>query len=604
MKHEVTIIKDQKSKKIMVQDGANLLAVLKNNGVIIYSPCGGNRTCGKCRVYIEPTQAIKMSDKEAELIEKRGYGKGDRLACFLEVKKDMTVMIPSSSKAKILVEGENHLTSLKPRVQKMDICITAPTLENQKDDHTRIVDAMKITNLKVPFQILPAMTGAIRNSSHSLSCVVRAGNEILSLSISEEVRGLYGIAIDIGTTTIVAYCMELSSGKQVDYSVSLNPQRFCGADVINRINHTMINEMGLEELQSIVIKEINKMVDILCSRNMIDAKDIYEITCVGNSTMIHLLLGAPCINIASAPYIPAFTARFEIKAREIGIKINPEGYLITLPLVSAYIGADTEAAIMASGMYENDKYSLLLDIGTNGEIVLGKKDFLLCCSAAAGPAFEGADITFGLGGIDGAIDHVDLSRLPFYTVIGNVTPAGICGSGLVDLVAELLWYGIVDKTGKFRSKEELAGSVPKQILDRIVVYHGKYAFLLDKESYIVVTQTDIRKLQLAKGAIVAGINILIKEMGITHEEIEHVFLAGGFGSYLDVDCALDMGLVPKEFKGRVVQIGNAAGVGAKMALLSDDILNVADDIQSKIKYIELSKYPFFQQEFMKAMSFK
>lgn len=300
---------------------------------------------------------------------------------------------------------------------------------------------------------------------------------------------------------------------------------------------------------------------------------------------MHLLLGIPCKNIANAPYIPSFTSKMEIKAAELGLNINPEAYLVTLPLISGYIGADTVAAVLACGMAEDDEISLLLDIGTNGEIVLGNREELLSCSTAAGPAFEGVGISFGIGGVDGAIDHVDLKKIPIYTTIGGTAPKGICGSGIVDTVAELLKYKIIDNTGMFSEE------------------YGKKHFILDKKSNIYVTQQDIRQIQLAKAAISAGIKVLVKHMQISLDKIKNVYLAGGFGNYINIESAAIIGLIPPELKKRVKLIGNGAGTGAIMCLLSEDMMKKACLIKDSIRYLELSNLAAFSKKFINGMYF-
>lgn len=352
-----------------------------------------------------------------------------------------------------------------------------------------------------------------------------------------------------------------------------------------------------------MIEEINMIVDYFCERQGISNESIYEVVMAGNTVMIHLALGVPAENIANSPYIPAFTSSIEVKSKDLGIDINREGYIVTLPMVASYVGADTVAAVLSSRIFESDDICLIVDIGTNGEIVLGNKEFLISCSAAAGPAFEGADITFGMSGIEGAIDHVDLKRDPIFSTIGGKKSKGICGSGIVDVVAELFKHGIVDNTGRILDKDEVTSVVGKKFSDRIVQYDDTPSFLIDEASGIYITQKDIRQVQLAKGAIQAGINILMREMNIDEEDIKKVYLAGGFGSYISVESAAAIGLIPKGLKEKAVQIGNAAGLGASFALLSDEMLEKSKVIRDKVKYIELSNNPYFQEEFIKSMYF-
>lgn len=545
MTYNIVILAEQE-QIIKAQHGDNLFHVLSKAGYMLANSCGGNGTCGKCLVNIKAKEPIPLSSTEENLLREKRAKNGQRLACFIEVTQDMQVKIDDEkdTKAQILI--------------------------GSIEEFEKIDSGIKI-------KVLP--------------------------KVKDKINSIYGIAVDIGTTTIAAYLMDLQSGQEIDVYSSLNPQKVYGADVITRISYTTQNENGLKELQEMIVDELNGMVDVFAHRNAIDKNLIYEMVIVGNPTMLHLLWGVDCKNIANAPFVPSFSEQVSVKAKEIGIGIKQEGYVITLPLVSAYVGADTLSAVMAANMYQDEEINLLIDIGTNGEIVLGNKEKMVCCSTAAGPAFEGGSITCGVGGILGAIDHVNFQWKRLFSTIGDKEAVGICGSGLLDCAAELLQYSMVDKSGKMLAEAELPNTLPKNLSQRVVNHEGKIAYILDEKRNIFLTQSDIRELQLAKAAIYAGIEVLIDEMGITAEKIKNVYLAGGFGNYLDMNSAFYIKLIPEELKGKVIPLGNAAGTGAKMALLSGDILTNISKVKLKIRYIELSTSMKFQDKFIKAISF-
>jgi uncharacterized 2Fe-2S/4Fe-4S cluster protein (DUF4445 family) len=597
-KYKVTVRFSSNTKVIEASEGENLFHILVRNGIRLNNFCGGSRICGQCKVILN--EELDISDDEKYFLTDKEIKNNVRLACFVEIDRDLEVKVLSEEqKAKILTK-ENNLLSIEshPRIKTSTVDIRRPTLNDQRDYVKRIKEAVG-GEIEIPLELLSNLPEVLEENDYKVNITIRK-NEIISIKKAASKQYNYGIALDIGTTTIAAYLYDLDEGKEVDVYSCLNPQRTFGADVITRITYSISNSQGLYQLHSALINKINEIVEEFCVKNSIDKSDIHEIVAVGNPTMIHFLLNVSSKNIAISPYVPTFTSKIEVKAKEIGININKEGYVITLPLISSYVGADTVAAVLANKIDQSDELCLLVDIGTNGEMVLGNKDNLIASSVAAGPAFEGAGITFGLNGVEGAIDHVDFSKRPFYTTIGNKKAKGICGSGIVDIISELLKYGIVDITGRFLSKEEVK-NVPVDIAERITLYKDEPAFLI--ENGIYVTQKDIRQIQLAKSAILAGINIMIKEMGIDVNEIKKVFLAGGFGNYILPASAITIGLLPKELQGKILQVGNSAGVGAIMALLSDKELERSIHLQSKISYIELSTHEDFQNEFVKGMYF-
>ncbi|MGJ7045165.1 ASKHA domain-containing protein [Thermoanaerobacterium thermosulfurigenes] len=599
--HTLKVKYKDEYKEILAEDGSNLFKTLIENGVPVPNSCGGYHTCGKCKVIV--SEKLPVTSDEMKNLSDEELKKGVRLSCFVNVDRDLSITVLDEGKISVLTGsmGLFEVGNVNPRVKKIRIKLDIPTLDDQRDDFKRICGALGF-DAKIPLSVLKGLPGVLEKNGYNAICVLRR-NEVISVEGVDFVGSLYGVSLDIGTTTIAAYLYDIDTGKMIDVFSGVNPQRSYGADVISRINYTIAKEDGLYRLHVAIIEEINRIVDYFCERQGISNENIYEIVMVGNTVMIHLALGVPAKNIANSPYIPSFTSSIEVKSRDLEIDINKEGYVVTLPMVASYVGADTVAAVLSSRISESDDIILLVDIGTNGEIVLGNKDFLISCSAAAGPAFEGAGITFGLSGVEGAIDHVDFERDPVFTTIGGKAAKGICGSGIVDVVAELFKHGIIDTTGRILDKGEVTSVVGKKFLDRIVQYDHMPSFLIDEAGGIYLTQKDIRQVQLAKGAIQAGINILMKEMNIVEKDIKKVYLAGGFGSYISVESAAEIGLIPKGLKEKAVQIGNAAGLGASFALLSDEMLEKSKAIRDKVKYIELSNNPYFQEEFLKSLYF-
>lgn len=602
-RYKVAVKSDNEEKILLAKEGDNILNLLNNNQLYIDSPCGGNQTCGKCKVLIKAKKNVPIAAKEYELLTQEELTKGIRLACFHEVKEDgLTIIIPSAGKANIALDAKESVLDIKQRIKKVSVNLIQASLDDQRDYVKRLIESLSTKISYTTQKSLFELAWVYKKNIQQIECVIRK-EELLSIKTPDDNTGIYGIAIDIGTTTIAAYLEDLSTGQKIDNIGRLNPQKAYGADVITRIGYTKANEEGLQILHTLIKNEINNVIEALCLKNGITQEEIYEVSIVGNTTMLHLFCNIPCENIANSPYIPTFTSSLMIKGKDMKIKINPEGYILIAPSVAAYVGADTIGAVLSSGMSQNKEICLLLDIGTNGEIVIGNKEKLLCCSAAAGPAFEGANITCGVGAVDGAINHVDFSKEPMYTTINNYPPIGICGSGLIDAVAELKKYKIVNESGRMKKREELSPTIPVNILSRIREIDGKISFLFDEEKTILLTQGDIRKLQLAKGAVLTGINILIKEMNISSDQVTHVYLAGGFGSFINIDSALEIKLIPKDLKGKISSIGNAAGAGARQLLIDDNSLELANKIKSKMEYLELSNYPGFQMYYTEALHF-
>ncbi|NLL47444.1 MAG: DUF4445 domain-containing protein [Firmicutes bacterium] len=454
---------------------------------------------------------------------------------------------------------------------------------------------------------LPAQDGMMIETTSS------NGMQILEASVEKELQinpvvqaegASFGVALDLGTTTIVGYLLNLQSGKELAIRSMANPQRIYGADVISRIAYTQREAKGVEKLQEVLIAALNQLIMELCQAASVEREEILAMTIAANTVILHTLLGVSAASIAAAPFEPVFTEAKELTSRSLGLGISKQGKVFLLPSVSGYVGADIIGGLLVCDLEQREGYSLLLDIGTNGEIVLGNRHQMLACSTAAGPAFEGANISSGLAGVRGAIASFRLQAGERrYETVGGMAPLGICGSGLIDIVAELLTHDFVDSTGAFRQADLLE---PWQ-REMLTTVDNQPAFVVvplgSGQKEILFTQRDLREVQLAKGAVRAGLLTLLREAQIGCEEIETLYVAGGFGNFVDVQSACKVGLIPPELGTRVIRIGNGSGFGAKLCLLDQEQLVRGTKLKEMIRYIELSSRLDFQDFFMESMLF-
>ena len=526
--------------------GTTVLEAAGRANIIIETPCGGNGTCGQCKVIIQDADQPNENDKAA--LSPEEIAKGVRLACHTEINRDMTIEVPASSRflgQRILAEGISRDCPLEP-------------------------------------------------------CVV--------LDSSDKIGLLHGAAFDIGTTTIVGALLDLSNGKQVAVSSRANPQIPLGDDVIARISHAG-RDGGLKLLRKLVLDCVNEMIAEMCKHAGIQPTSVYEVTFVGNTTMNHILLGINPSQLAQAPYHAVLLESRRVSAQEMGINIRPSGHVYTMANIAGFVGGDTVGMILAAAMHEYDGIQLALDIGTNGEIVLGGKNRLIACSTAAGPAFEGARIKHGMRASSGAIEKVFFDGDVHIHVIGNKKPRGLCGSGVLDTLAALIDAGIVDETGRLLPPDELPASVPDKLKRRVVELDGQRAFVLTgadesgREGPVIFTQRDIREVQLGKAAIYAGTKIMLREYGVPVDGVHRILLAGAFGNYVRARSVIRIGLLPQVPESRVEFIGNAAGTGARMVLAGRTCRATSEQIARQTEYVELAGRPDFQMEFAEAMAF-
>lgn len=497
---EITVIQKDAVVTIVSTEGNTLLKELQENGFDIYSPCGGNGTCGKCKVYVK--------------------GEGDVTSCIYPVISDMEVVLPEKREAKILVEQHEHTT-------------------------------------QVSFN--PGQSVYLSYYPH-------------------------GVAIDIGTTTLVFYLVNLVTGGIIETRAAVNPQKKYGADVISRINYAATTSGGLETLQQEILKAINLQLDHFIERTELTANELVKISVAGNTTMLHLLLGVDPLSIALAPFKPAFVDEQILKGRELGLHCNPESEIKILPSIAAYVGADIVAGIASIKPSDEYQHFLFMDIGTNGELALITPENIWCCATAAGPAFEGANISCGMSAVEGAISVFGSEG---YNVIGNVLPVGLCGSGLIDVVAHLVESNLVQSDGFIAH-------------DFVIVPADK----LSGAKEIVLTQQDIREVQLAKSAIMAGLKVLLKKASLRFEDIDALFLAGGFGNYVDVASCIKIGMLPKEMESKAIPLGNTSGTGALLSLKSVKFDQILQDIRRRSCYVELSEDEDFVLDYVMNMDFE
>jgi len=595
-------------KVATVEEGTIITKAADIAGITIDSPCGGKGTCGKCKVIVNAENISPPNEAEEEFFSPDELKEGYRLACQTVVSCNMEVVVPQDSRIraiKILSAGIGREVRLHPNISKIYVELQEQTLERQISDFTNIKEAVKskLPNITVGLNMLREIPSILRKSKFKVTLILD-GDELIGIEPGDTTKKNYGIAVDIGTTTVVSTVIDLNTGNDLAVASALNTQATHGADVISRINYTVENENGLEELGDRIVHVINQINEYACAEAHVDSKNIYELTIVGNTTMTHLFLKVPSRNLAVMPYVGVFSDPVETTASKMGFNINPCANVYVLPNIAGFVGADTVGVILASALNRSETIKLAIDIGTNGEVALGSHKKLLTCSTAAGPAFEGAMITHGMRGAPGAIERLQITDRPVYQVIGGGKPNGICGSGLIDVVAEMLRLGIIDETGRMTNPDELDISPELKTYIRRSDEYGPHLVLYESDGQkVVITQKDIRQVQLAKGAIKAGIEILMRKLGVKLEDISEVLLAGAFGNYIKKESAIRLGLIPNFPLDKVHFIGNAAAAGSKMALMSKEAREEAVLISKSTEYVELATDPNFQNEFMEAMMF-
>ena len=513
----------------------------------------------------------------------------------------MTVEVPQLLRVpKAATMGLGRLVILDPNVRKVYFELAEPSMHDQRSDVARLKEALTEEghDMVASVAVLRTLPPVLREAGFKVTAVL-SGEHLIAVEPGDTTGECYGVAFDVGTTTVVGTLMNLRTGMAASVLSTLNGQAPFGADVISRISHGMNGPDAIRELQEAVSATMNSILAELYRETGVAPSRTYEAVVVGNVTMLHLLLGVDPTPLSMSPFTPAFMDQLTLPASEVGLNIHPHGYVQTLPALGAYVGADIVSGVLATGMVREDRLRVFVDVGTNGEIVLGSAQRALATAAPAGPAFEGSQIKCGMRATVGAIEGVQLTdRVELQVIGGDVRPEGICGSGLVDVVAQLLLAGLLDHSGRLKLRED----VPEHPLrDRLIDVDGVRAFLLSDGVYL--TQRDIRELQFAKGSIATGIKVLMDILGVTADDLDAVLLAGSFGSYLNPESAKIIGLVPPVDVEKIIAVGNSAGEGAKIALLSYRERQVAFELPSRIEYIELSGRSEFNDSFVSVLAF-
>ena len=611
-RQEFKIVFEPTGRQVYALPGTILLEAAALAGVIVQTPCGGAGTCGKCRVRVvsgscPPTSACKAALGEPEIAS------GWRLACQAKVLSDLVVEVPDRSlfeaQQQILVRDEGAGVVLQPAVGKHYVELGIPGSMDSRSDVDRIHRAIHpFTFKRAGLHLLRTLPGALRRQAFAGTAVV-VDNVMIDFEPGNTAAQCYGVAFDIGTTTLVGTLVNLATGADLAVEARINPQTSYGDDVISRIRKCREEPKGLAQLQRVILGAMNDIVDALIQRAAVSRESVYEVTLAGNTTMQQIVCGIDPSALGELPFSPVFTDALSLTASELSLDIHPNGRVFVFPQIGGFVGGDTVAGIVASRLDREADPVLLVDIGTNGEIVLAHKGKLIATSVAAGPAFEGARISCGMRATAGAIEKVMIEADVRVNVIGNARPAGLCGSGLIDVVSELLRVGVLDATGRILAPGELPASAPAAVRKRLVERDGHTDLMLAGKAEtasgepLYITQRDVRELQLASAAIRSGINILLAMEGLRPSEVGGVLLAGGFGNFIRRNHARRIGLLPPIAGRKIRFIGNASSLGAKRALLSVAEKKYASEIARVVRHVDLSLSPEFQMEFGAAMMF-
>lgn len=618
--HKITL--EPSGQTLEVEDGAALHEVLAQAGIEIVLPCGGQGRCGRCKVLVKSGEVFRRSVSRLSRAE---LAEGWALACQTLVKSDTVVYVPPQEAIERGLTSEKRASEeitlpfvcdwQEPlQIERRFVAIEPPSLADNTTDLSRLKRELSrqhgIRDLTASLPMLRRLARALRDADWQVTVVLETGNGIapcpvprlLDLRPGKRDGPLYGAAIDIGTTSNVVYLVDLEKKIVIDSASAYNAQISCGEDVISRIIYAR-RPGGLERLQSLVIQTLNGLLTELSQRNRVDLEEIYRVTVAGNTTMIHLFLGLDPAFIRLEPYIPTLNHPLPVAAYELGLKVAPEATVDCLPSVGAYVGGDITAGVLSSGMFRTDKLTLFIDIGTNGEIVLGNADWLISCACSAGPAFEGSGVQHGMRATLGAVEEVWINPEtyePICHTIGDVPPRGICGSGMISLLGEMFITGVVDKAGRLNRSLD----TPRI---RVGEHGPEYVVAWAKEadrrvgSDIVLTEVDIANVIRAKAAIYAGFSVLTRSVGIGLADVEEVLIGGAFGKYVDIERAVCIGLLPDMPWERFRYLGNTSARGAFIALACPDMRRELIEIANKMTYLELSADNSFMEEFTSAL---
>ncbi len=582
------------------RDSESILDCARRLSIEISGVCGGRGTCGTCRIQVTSGQLSEPTRSELDSLSPQELNDGWRLACQASPAADCRVVIPPESMSfsqRIQLEGLEVAVSPQPAVKAYHIKLTPPTLSNQQADADRLLTALnkkyKLSCTDIDIAVLRTLSKEIRARKWDFQVSVR-DNEVIALG--KHPGQNVGLAVDIGTTTIAGYLVDPDSGQTLATQGVMNPQIGYGEDIISRINYSVKSSRHARRMQKLAVDKLNELASSLCSEAGADIGTIVDAVVVGNTAMHHLCLALPVKQLALTPFVPAVEAALDVRARDLGLRIAQGAYVHFPPVIAGFIGADHVATLLAAESSAADGPVIVLDIGTNTEVSLVNGNSVTATSCASGPAFEGGHIKHGMRAGKGAIERLRITGNEVsYQTIENAPPAGICGSGVLDAMAQLYLAGAIDEGGRFKSDHPLVSTGSSNGEFVIAEREEK-----DGDQAITITQRDIRELQLAKAAIRTGIQLLLEDSGIVEEQVKQVVIAGAFGSYIDLSSAVAVGLLPSLPLDNFRQVGNAAGMGAKLALISIAERNRAIALASRVRYLELASTPEFRKTFIEA----
>ncbi len=609
MEKIITVTFEPEGRRVRVPPENSIFKAANEAGIAIRTECGGEGTCGKCRIIVNNKRAVnEVTDTERAHLSTEEIDSGYRLACRTIPMQNVTVMVPEESRIgarKIQISGIERPVQLNPSVKKFHMVLQKPTLSDVRPDFQRLLDHLENVQgfgaLEIDNALLRKLPDVLRNANWDFTIAIWNDCKIVAAEAGDTSDKLLGLAVDIGTSKIVGYVVDLVTSETLGIGSIENPQIMHGEDVISRITFAMASNEKLRALQKLAVEGVNDVLHEACTQAGVDSNNIYETVVAGNTAMHHFLLAIQPKYLALSPYTPAVRRSINTKARELGIKIHQNGIVHVLPIIAGFVGADAVGDVLSSGIHESKEISLLLDIGTNTEVFVGNAEDILSCSCASGPAFEGAHIKHGMKAVTGAIEKVhidpDTYEVEFKT-IGDVKPVGLCGSAMVDVVAGLLKGGLINNHGRLSpelktSRLKTANNIPEFVL----AWENETA----TRKEITVTQKDINEIQLAKAAMFTGCSISMKRKGVKRENLDRVLIAGAFGNYINPENAKFIGLVPDVQTEKIEFVGNTAVTGAKMALVSKEAKEIAEDLSRRVRYLELAIDPDFSREFASAL---
>ncbi|MGI8677268.1 MAG: ASKHA domain-containing protein [Jatrophihabitans sp.] len=595
-------------RAVRVPPGVTVFDGASWNGIAIDSTCGGHGTCKKCKVQIL-SGAVPVGRLDARAFSADQLRDGWRLACIAQATQDLRIHVPPLlTRPKAATVGVGRQVILRPAVQKRYVELDEPSLADQRTDLARLLAAIDDLEPQPDLHALRRLPTVLRAADFQVTAVI-VDEVLIDVEPGDTTARQFAIAFDLGTTTVVATLLDLTTGTPVAVASRLNKQQPFGGDVITRISATMLDPAALARLRTAAHETLAELAGEICAEGDVDPAQVYEVALAGNATMTALALGIDPEPLGVAPFVMTCATPPVVLASELGLTLHPGARAALFPALGAYVGGDIVAGILATGMDRDKRLRLFIDVGTNCEIVLGDGERILATAAPAGPAFEGGAIRCGMRAAEGAIEVVRLGEDVELGVIGDTIPAGLCGSGLVDVVAELVKLGLIDSSGRFVPDAD-AASIAPTLAPRLTRIGEERVFVLyrpdsstDPSDTVYVSQRDIRELQFAKAAIATGWSLLLEEFGVDPGDVQQVLLAGSFGSYLSAAAAVRIGLVPKLPVLRIVSAGNVAGEGAKMALLSLRERAGATALLEEVRYVELSDRTDFNDKFVDQLAF-